>query len=356
MISRSFSPSKLPRQPPPPPPPPPFTQKRKNRYSRRRINDTASKQQSSIENPLMFQEDVTNADVESLEKQLASAVTTSQPDDKEAAQVRNLLLKTSAEGNTTNSEMNAIHPNSSGIPVSRSTSSFDVEDSESTISGSWRHRLRWFHVFQRKHRLGEQVTVQSRSNDHIDYAGGPMVSLDDTGLQRHNTSSDGVLLPQPSVDMHTSRSKIIHPDTHWGSNHHRHHHKSANTAETSSSSEDHETMLDFDASEWTPPDSSYGAAIPVAGWIPKSIRRSIEWTLLAGITALIVFFIVQTSLRSDTKTKNHKSSNNDVVYNGDNTWIYMTDDQYGLDFGNSTANDTVIDDDVAVAGNDDGDG
>jgi hypothetical protein len=83
-----------------------------------------------------------------------------------------------------------------------------------------------------------------------------------------------------------------------------------------------DSLRDFDASEWTPPDSSYGAAIPVAGWIPKSWRRSMEWTVLAAVAAIVVILIVRTSLRANDNNNSgggsnskryHYNTNNDVV-------------------------------------------
>ena len=41
-----------------------------------------------------------------------------------------------------------------------------------------------------------------------------------------------------------------------------------------SSQHDEESVQDFEESEWTPPDSSYGAAIPLFGWIPKKTRQN----------------------------------------------------------------------------------
>ena len=77
--------------------------------------------------------------------------------------------------------------------------------------------------------------------------------------------------------------------------------------------------------EWTPADSSYGAAIPVCGWIPKNIRRIIELCLLtvlvasfvAGIVKLIKLTIFRPSSSSSsnstqTTTKTTKFVNDDL--------------------------------------------
>ena len=48
--------------------------------------------------------------------------------------------------------------------------------------------------------------------------------------------------------------------------------------------------------EWTPPDSSYGAAIPACGWIPKRIRKSLEVVFFVLSVALLIFVLVKAGL------------------------------------------------------------
>lgn len=64
--------------------------------------------------------------------------------------------------------------------------------------------------------------------------------------------------------------------------------------------------------EWTPEDSSYGAAIPVCGWIPKNIRRMIEYCLC--IIILLSFIVGVIRL---TSTFSHSSSQSS--YNATNS-------------------------------------
>lgn len=103
------------------------------------------------------------------------------------------------------------------------------------------------------------------------------------------------------------------------------------------------SLRDFDDSEWTPADSSYGAAIPLAGWIPKGLRRSMEWTVIAAVAAMIVVLIVRTSLRAgDNRNSNSNNGvkryiNNDDYDNDDGSiWAYnisntATDDNDAMD-------------------------
>lgn len=86
---------------------------------------------------------------------------------------------------------------------------------------------------------------------------------------------------------------------------------------THSSQTTKDSIYDFHESEWTPPDSSYGAAIPVAGCIPKHIRRAIEVTLFGlGIIGL-VFLIVTTSIRvSEEVSKNRDTADSNSEFDG----------------------------------------
>lgn len=91
----------------------------------------------------------------------------------------------------------------------------------------------------------------------------------------------------------------------------------------------------FKESEWTPPDSSYGAAIPLGGWIPKPIRRAIEWTVIALGTAFVVYLIVMASMRvTDERNKMHNNTTNSFYSDGSDQedvftgCIYLDDDRY----------------------------
>jgi hypothetical protein len=320
MLSRSFSPSKLPR----PPPPPPIPRTKRKRGHRRRKNDDADQQHASLESPLVVQQVQSNA--EYLEQRcdndegLGSVTAVNHPK-------RQDHLYVSGDGShDDNGGVSAAPTNQSGLPLSPS-SSFDEAGSEASASASWRQRLRWFHVFQRKHRSSESTIVRSRSNDH------------DDGSCRDNAKP----FP-PHSDGQNRTIRLLQPATYWHSS--QHPNKTTKIGHSQSMlGGDHSRLEDFDESEWTPPDSSYGAAIPIAGWIPKSIRRTIECTLIAVVLGCIVFFVVETSVRADSKSRNHKSNNSDLtVYN--TSWNYYADDQYAYGFDNATSSNNTFDDDM----------
>eukprot|EP00978_Attheya_sp_CCMP212_P023549 scaffold72447_cov54-Attheya_sp.AAC.6 len=75
--------------------------------------------------------------------------------------------------------------------------------------------------------------------------------------------------------------------------------------------------------EWTPPDSAYGAAIPVCGWIPKKIRQAIEYSTVSLLLFATLFFIVHTSIRLSNETKDSGETSD---ASSESKW--MTDDYY----------------------------
>lgn len=90
-------------------------------------------------------------------------------------------------------------------------------------------------------------------------------------------------------------------------------------------SDDEDSLADFEDSEWTQPDSSYGAAVPFGGWIPKNIRRTIESTLIAILFIGLVYLVVATSIRVTEETSRHSNSTgNGTDYGG----LYLDDDRY----------------------------
>jgi hypothetical protein len=130
------------------------------------------------------------------------------------------------------------------------------------------------------------------------------------------------------------------------------------------SSED-DSIADFDESEWTPQDSAYGAACPVCGFIPKHVRRMIEFSLIAIMVLGFVYLLVTTSIHitndRNQGTKSNSTSLSD--YNGgqialdDDMYVEYNrnqndDDLYAADDDGSNHNYNA-DDDVSNRGNND---
>lgn len=81
------------------------------------------------------------------------------------------------------------------------------------------------------------------------------------------------------------------------------------------------TDTEYNDIDWTPEDSSYGAAFPFCGWVPKSLRQAFEKAMIALTGLLIIYAIVSIAilLTGDGDKKNGKTS------------TYSYDDFYSID-------------------------
>jgi hypothetical protein len=88
---------------------------------------------------------------------------------------------------------------------------------------------------------------------------------------------------------------------------------------------DEDSLDDFDEAEWTPHDSSYGAAFPLCGCIPKRIRRLIEATMIGITVFMLVYLVVTTSIKissvhdRSTSHNSGKNSDSDMYSGGEST-------------------------------------
>jgi hypothetical protein len=93
--------------------------------------------------------------------------------------------------------------------------------------------------------------------------------------------------------------------------------------------------------DWTPQDSSYGAAVPVCGWVPKRIRKLIEIIFFLAVTALIIFLVVKIGIK--LTTVDHQTSS------GTDLDLWNDDDHYIANNANNNANaDDIVDHDDGV--------
>lgn len=104
--------------------------------------------------------------------------------------------------------------------------------------------------------------------------------------------------------------------------------------------------------EWTPADSSYGAAIPVAGWIPKHIRRAIEATMIALTLMGLVYLVVTTSIKV---TEHARGVKNSTATDKSSATVDLNDDWYVAYNDDKVSGDDLVDDlyDDLVQGGDD---
>lgn len=83
-----------------------------------------------------------------------------------------------------------------------------------------------------------------------------------------------------------------------------------------------------DLVEWTPQDSSYGAAVPAFGWIPKRVRKMLEGFFLVIIFGLLIYVVVKVGI----KLKSSGSGGGEDIYFDD-------DDHYLADRGSRDSHD-----------------
>jgi hypothetical protein len=206
-----------------------------------------------------------------------------------------------------------------GAYNNKNIGSLEIEGITSDESASWVQRVPWIRIKRdRKQEDGVYLDSLTYAKDsEAIYQGGTMEA------ERYRSArSDQEILPDEGSRIHRNPSHLSH--------------SSINTR-------GEDSLANFDESEWTPPDSSYGAAIPVAGWIPKAIRRTIEWTLIALGVAGLAYVIVTTSIRiSDETSKKYNGTSTggtDYSYDGgtgldDNIYSEYTNDDYATQYSN----------------------
>lgn len=108
--------------------------------------------------------------------------------------------------------------------------------------------------------------------------------------------------------------------------------------------------------EWTPPDSAFGAACPVCGWIPKRTRQIIEYTFIAGIALVLVYMVINTSIMLNNEHDGGGSGANSASgggggAGGDNSGYNEVDldDDYYVENSDMNDDDDYMGDDAAWA-------
>jgi hypothetical protein len=220
---------------------------------------------------------------------------------------------------------------STGSLQSKSIASFEVEDGSSTGGASWRLGMPWFR--NSSHRSSPlQRMGNSNDNDDLRYYGGLMKS------QVSETMTEPAT-PKP-------QHPASHPQVGKSSSFVR------NSSQLSRSSRGADSIGDFDSSDWTQPDSAYGAACPVCGWVPKHVRRMIEVSLITGMAFGFVYLVVTTSMHINNERNAQKATANTTSisdsYNGGQ--IALDDDLY-VEYNPNNVDDGYYADDAT---NDDG--
>lgn len=188
-------------------------------------------------------------------------------------------------------------------------------------SASWVERLRWLHGGDASSITENEINSNTMGSSSYYYKMGDGIMKEPTNAtaanKDHGSIQNNTIHPVPAYPFRKQASSGFSRVASWFTGRY--------------SGDDNSTLADFDESEWTPPDSSYGAAIPVGGWIPKPIRRMVEGTLIAlGIVAL-VYLVVNTSMRVTNERNRNKHSDgqtNDYVQSGDDYYAYESNSNY----------------------------
>ena len=406
MLSRSFSPSKLPKHPPPPPP---LSERKRNhdrhgRRHRQSHNHTEPPLQKDDPEDSIGVVPTLTPSQSSTSRGCESTLEQPYPQPTEASSSPLPPTTTTTTTTTTGSGLDTIELLSTD------------HHSDSSLSGvpSWNHRLRLLQIFHRKqqqpyishhhrHNINlegnhEMMTTTTGSTkrsdtehktvsnttitatmDGSDSYGEPLqlnvlkqtkksrkrkapyrihhIQNTELKLPLHYNDVDVVVGDDPIIPKHSSplpqppqRNTILsHHDIVNGSNRRTSitHPSSVHTTTTTNHTDTDDItpidpVSDFDDTEWTPMDSSYGAAIPLAGWIPKGIRRTIEFTVLVGLALIIVVLVVETSLRSSNHKNNTSSNNNNNNNNAAVVTTTTTEDGGGVAWYTNYTNDDTI--------------
>ncbi|KAL3796950.1 hypothetical protein HJC23_000703 [Cyclotella cryptica] len=89
--------------------------------------------------------------------------------------------------------------------------------------------------------------------------------------------------------------------------------------------------------DWTPQDSSYGAAVPAFGFIPKRIRKLIEIVFLLLVTAVLIYVVVKLGIILIGNEHSSSAGGGDLV-------IWNDDDHYISNNANNNMNQGAADD------------
>ena len=86
--------------------------------------------------------------------------------------------------------------------------------------------------------------------------------------------------------------------------------------------------------EWTPQDSSHGAAVPALGWVPKRIRKLLEIILVLILMTLLIIVVVKTGI----KLKSSGSGRGGDIYFDDDDHYVAFNGDYGDEDSHSEDN------------------
>lgn len=185
-------------------------------------------------------------------------------------------------------------------------SGLELETEPSWAEQSWMRRIRWFRN-TRTHRDAGSPT----KTDEIPYVGGTMDSAPPIPV-RTVVGDGNAADPKAAAAAHNNINDTFTRIASW--------------ITVNSSQHDEEDVQDFEESEWTPPDSSYGAAIPLFGWIPKKTRQNVELSILLVLVMLLVYLMVVLSIMISEARRDDSLAEDTALNLDDDRYIGYNDD------------------------------
>ncbi|KAG7346048.1 hypothetical protein IV203_005116 [Nitzschia inconspicua] len=200
---------------------------------------------------------------------------------------------------------------------SNQVSSFDTEGNASNTS--WRIGMPWFRTVP--------STLESPKSGKVNFFG---KKSNNNKMKRSSptNNSDNIDRYYGGIMKSNSSGSSNHKNNSSNNNNNNKKKNNKNTKETSgrttqnitdgypvSRTRSQDSIADFNDSEWTPQDSSYGAACPVCGCVPKNVRRGIEFTMISTLVLAFVYLLVMTSINvSDIRSARNDPADDDVYF------------------------------------------
>jgi hypothetical protein len=239
----------------------------------------------------------------------------------------------------------------------KQVSSLDVEDASHT---SWRIGMPWFQSPSSPYNNNGSPSRNSNTGIGVSSAvvEGYNASFMSSSVGEENRYYGGIMKPTAATTTGNSGGGTIvpHPTTNMTAIQKQEISTSAFLFRRTMSQD---SIGSFKDNEWTPPDSSYGAACPVCGCIPKHVRRMVEFTLIAIMVVGFVYLLITTSINlsdeRDTSKSQHRHNNSTASSSSSSS--SLTDDDLYLEYtytGSSSSSSTSSgDDNVASVVDDD---
>ena len=247
----------------------------------------------------------------------------------------------------------------------------EEEEEEEVPSTSWRKGMpRWLRTFQQKNARRQRPKSRRRNQPQEGIENNTATGAVDDDMRYYG----GIMRPaQPPHDDGITDDNLVEPATPRSRQSHRNPHHPASppaspglfqrsfsyfSRSSNAKGGGDDSLIDFEDSEWTPQDSAYGAACPVCGWIPKEVRRMIEFTLIAVMVVGFVYLVVTTSIKINNERSKFHTSNNSTSASDYRGQIVFDDDLYVENtnsgyYNNNNNNQGGGDDDTYAAGDDD---